>query len=656
MPNGQTEQDKKNPFQKETDIPGQEPSVFERETDVPDVTFSQVEGAPEIPFLEELIASETLSPELLRTISQAQATFAPEATFAFTGALGAPVRNILARPGVITLDDVFSGELPPLMPVGASELGIGPVAGILAKSGIIPGVIRGATNITRALAARPMETVLGFVTAPATITYQALREFAANTPGASDPGVLREKFIELTGEMSPEEQDEARRAFSGLLASMAVGGVLFRTLGRPSFQVARQIGAGKATALKQARLIRAKVTGVTSLGVFGAIGGEPTEKEKNFVMFALAAIPLGLTFHAFKSIGAKTPEITDGPGRARVYQNQRAARPFNQETTVVPEVRVVPREEVKPELQVTREAVQEQVGRVLDRENIFLEGTREDPSIVSTREIRGSTNEQLIARTEEAVVADKRILTDLFGEEGAKSYERLLRQENSLDVKRADRASDARQAMEEKLTKAEQDKLFGIGGEEGVAGEELVPFLNELRNNTKEVLEGEPTELLMNTVVRELTERKPTSDPVSMVRLRSAIEELNRRGVPIEQAMEGSLEARSRALGVSVEDLQELLTKKIADLREGEVRRIEPPKAEPLVPEVLAERLDNYVRHQGDEVAIIIRNLETEPSKMVVVPGVETPARALTVAREIEGKDAIVAVHLRPDGRFDVRS
>ncbi|KKK85305.1 hypothetical protein LCGC14_2774640, partial [marine sediment metagenome] len=39
---------------------------------------------------------------------------------------------------------------------------------------------------------------------------------------------------------------------------------------------------------------------------------------------------------------------------------------------------------------------------------------------------------------------------------------------------------------------------------------------------------------------------------------------------------------------------------------------------------------------------------------MVVVPGAETPSHALTLAREIAGEDAIVAVHLRPDGRFDI--
>ncbi|KKL83548.1 hypothetical protein LCGC14_1973640, partial [marine sediment metagenome] len=351
MSNGQG-QDQKSVFERDTTIQDQEESVFEKDTvsqvsQAPQV--SQVD-VPEIPFQAELEAIGTLDPEILKTISQAQATFAPEATFAFSGALMAPMRNILVRPGEITLDDVFSGELPPLMSLASSELGIGPSAAILAKSGIVPGVIRGAMNMTKALAARPMETVLGLITAPAVITYQGLRGFINDTalPNITVAGnedaleLVRDRLVNIVGEMSPEEQEEANRAFAGLLASIAVGGVLFKTLGRPSFQFARQIGAEKATALKQAKLIRAKVTGVTSLGVFGAVAGESTEKEKNFVMFALAAIPLGLTFHAFKSIGARTPKITDGPGRAEAYQGQRAARPFNQETTPVPEVKVEP--------------------------------------------------------------------------------------------------------------------------------------------------------------------------------------------------------------------------------------------------------------------------------------------------------------------------
>ncbi|KKK50068.1 hypothetical protein LCGC14_3128710, partial [marine sediment metagenome] len=313
MSNGQIgqDQDKKKVTFEEIPEARQEAGVTFEEVAGPPLV-SQVEGAPEIPFLEELRAAQAIPPEVLRTISQAQATFAPEATFAFPGALMTPARNILARPGEITLDDIFSGELPPLIPVTFSDFGIGSSAAILAKSGIVPFIVRKAMNMTKALAARPMETVGGLVTAPAIITYQGLKVFinATALPNITVAGnedaleLVRDRLVNIVGEMSSQhERDEAHRAFAGLLASMAVGMGLFRTLGRPSFPVARQLGATKRTALQQAKLIRAKVTGVSALGVFGAIGGEPTEKEKNFVMFALAAIPLGLTFHAFKSIG-----------------------------------------------------------------------------------------------------------------------------------------------------------------------------------------------------------------------------------------------------------------------------------------------------------------------------------------------------------------
>ncbi|KKN23052.1 hypothetical protein LCGC14_0908950, partial [marine sediment metagenome] len=673
MSNGQVGQDKKNPFQKETEIPGQEPSVFQKETDVPDVTFSQVEGVPEIPFLEEL---GTLDPELLKTISQAQATFAPEATFALPERFKETrPRGIFEKPGVITLDDIFSGEVEPLMPAAsiaikdratgfesADVTGIRPLRGPIGR-GPIGGTVRMAMNMT-SFFARPAETVLGLITAPV-LTYHGMREFNQNSgvitriiagvagPAATRPGELRkdseklrEEFVRITGEMSLYEQEEARRGFSAVLAAAAAQRILFLGLSGPATSFLKQIGVPGSVALRS-KLLRHQVAAVGSLGVFGAVGGDPQEMEKNFVAFALAAIPLGLVFHSFKAIGRATPKVNNGPSRALVYQQERAARPFNQETTVVPEVRVEPITDPARLLGRPREEVVSRPGKEIVR-------TKEDPSIVSTEEIRSSTNEQLITRTEEAVTADKNIIVDLFGEEGAKRYNGLLRQENSLDVERADRASDARQVMEEDLTKPEQDRLFGIGGKEGVAGEELVPFINELKRNTREALEGEPTELLMNTVVRELTERKPESDPVSMIRLRGAIDELNNRGVSIEQAMEGSLTARSRTLGVSEADLRELLARKIADLQAREVVPLGPKEPEPLNPDVLAVRLDNYVQNNGDVTKIIIQNLDIEPSGMVVVPGAETPSRALTLAREIEGKDAIVAVHLRPDGRFDI--
>ncbi|KKK79440.1 hypothetical protein LCGC14_2833500 [marine sediment metagenome] len=195
----------------------------------------------------------------------------------------------------------------------------------------------------QALINRPRETILGLVTAPFVITYQGLKEFVGR---AAIPNILgtregielvQDKFVELTGEMSIREAAEARRAFTGLLAAAVTGRAAFVGIGGVAATViSRAPKVSRVQALKQAHAIAIRGAGVTSLGVFGALAGEPTEREKNFVMFALASIPLGLTFHAFKAMGRVVPK--EATARASEYQRQRAARPFNQETAPVPEV------------------------------------------------------------------------------------------------------------------------------------------------------------------------------------------------------------------------------------------------------------------------------------------------------------------------------
>ena len=498
MPNGQIGQDKKNPFQKETEIPGQGESVFEKETEV---LASQVEGLPEIPFPEEL--RETLDPELLRAVSQAIGTFAPDVTSVIPEAFKITrPRGIFEKPGIITLDDVFSGEVESLMPAASMAVRdratgfesfevvrIGPLRGPIGR-GVIGGTVRMAMNMGEALIKKPAETIIGFITAIPLLTFKGLQGFIEDTPlpditiaGNEDAlELVREKFADIIGatpvigggRMSQEQMDEAHRGFKAILAAAATGRILFVGAGVPSLMLFSRIGVPAAEAVKKSKLLALQVSAVGALGTFGAVGGDPEEMEKNFVAFAIAAIPLGLMFHAFGAIGRVVPKVNNGPSRAMVYQQERAARPFNQETTVVPEVRVDP---------IT------------------------DPA-------------------------------------------RLL---------------------------------------------------------------GRPKEVRAEVVKPEAIERP------------------------------------------------ELVREVDPGTRETEAIKLEEPVAElglkepePLNPDVLAVRLDNYVQNNGDVTKIIIQNLDTEPSGMVVVPGTETPSRALTLAREIAGKDAIVAVHQRPDGRFDI--
>lgn len=516
MSNGQIGQDKKKIVFEEIPEDRQEGGVTFEEIAEPSVS--------ETPSLEDLIGS--INPELLRTISQAQATFAPEATFVSPEAFKeTKPRGVGEKPGVITLDDVFNGEILSTLPIASRTVrdvsdfanfratGIRSLKGPIGR-GVVGGTVRMAMNMTEALIKKPAETVVSFITAIPLLTFKALQGFIEDTalPNITVAGnedaleLVREKFADIIGatpiigggRMSPDQMNEAHRGFKAVLAAAATGKLLFLGTESAALGFFMRIGVPAAQAAKRSKLLRLQISATGALGTFGAVGGDPEEMEKNFVAFALASIPLGLMFHTFGAIGRPTPKV-NSLVRASEYQQQRAARPFNQETVVVPEVRIA------------------------------------DPA-----------------------------------------------------------------------------RLLGKGRDEPVRvplGEEVV------RPEVKEVTPIEEAATRLGVERKEAVSRT-TGEVVGLVR-----EEASKPGEVVGE---------------------------IAPLELG------PKEPKPLNPDVLAERLDNYVQHQGDEVAVIIQNLNNAESKMVVVPGAETPARALELAKEIAGEDVIVAVHLRPDGRFDV--
>jgi len=261
----------------------------------PSISALLQEPSPQLPIIKELIGLlETKQPDLRipnidrMTFDQAIGAMAEE--FApFPLVPGADLTRTPVDAGLVRAgdpDDFYNFQATEIRPLK------GPIG-----TGIIGGTVRGALNITKSLLHNAPVTIASFVTAPFMIAYGGIREFVQSASSLSGDGQLfsdefREQFGEITGDMilapaklSPHEATEARRAFLGLLASAAVGGALFKTIGRPIFRTSRQIGATKAEALTQARFIRAQVTAVSALGVFGAVGGEPTERDKNFVNY-----------------------------------------------------------------------------------------------------------------------------------------------------------------------------------------------------------------------------------------------------------------------------------------------------------------------------------------------------------------------------------
>lgn len=107
---------------------------------------------------------------------------------------------------------------------------------------------------------------------------------------------------------------------------------------------------------------------------------------------------------------------------------------------------------------------------------------------------------------------DKNLISEFFGKD-ADRYNLLSRREDSWDHKTADAAATAREAMESKLTKFQQDRLFGQG-ETGFSHEDLRSFADDVR--MVEAAENEQD--LANTLKRKIITlgRTNETDPAKM--------------------------------------------------------------------------------------------------------------------------------------------
>lgn len=101
------------------------------------------------------------------------------------------------------------------------------------------------------------------------------------------------------------------------------------------------------------------------------------------------------------------------------------------------------------------------------------------------------SREELDQAYRQATASDDEILIELFGVDRAKQYKALERASNgTMDLARADAAFEKLEAMQNSLTEAQQNRLFGIG-ETGPAPEEIKAFrdgLDRLDDSTPENL------------------------------------------------------------------------------------------------------------------------------------------------------------------------
>ncbi|KKK94484.1 hypothetical protein LCGC14_2682400, partial [marine sediment metagenome] len=307
---------------------------------------------------------------------------------------------------------------------------------------------------------------------------------------------------------------------------------------------------------------------------------------------------------------------------------QRAARPFNQETTVVPEVKIEP---IRPEVEVGELPVKES-----------------SQARMSQLKSTGLTTEQAAAKL--------KVENDLLAEQ----------------ISKRTQEGDIYRDLSGTLRRREGNDWIAINAV-GTPKRNVAPVSHLNMSGATLMEAAKPIEVVRPEIVPappETTKLYRVESPEILFEDVAGVEgtlggKFYTSSLETAKAFRESLgrDARIETIDFPTEKLSkfevrpgEFVIESIELAKKPDAVELGPrePRTESLNPEVLAERLDNYVKSEGDITRTIIRNLETEPTKMVVVPGARTPARALELAREITGEDAIVAVHPRPDGMFDI--
>lgn len=307
--------------------------------------------------------------DLNTRVVQAINTFAPDATSVSSQPLVRFIQPVIEDPDrpPLTLDDVINFRLNQRN-LGIEVLGIArneirarnPLLQPI-KKGPISNLVGGTTDLVRSFTKHPLEMVNGLILfAPLTI-MNTIRETIQTTalPDNEKIQMAREMLVNLMGEMSPEEIEEARRSMNGLAAGI-IAAVVFKDVTRAPLAILTSVGRRVASltprnlsrltpamrSLVEARAgipsttlsprLKRMVGGGIGFGAFGAGTSEHVDQTiDNFITFSLASIPIGMTFKALNVLGRETFRITD-PNRAYETSRNRSARPFDQESGPVP--------------------------------------------------------------------------------------------------------------------------------------------------------------------------------------------------------------------------------------------------------------------------------------------------------------------------------
>jgi len=172
-----------------------------------------------------------------------------------------------------------------------------------------------------------------------------------------------------------------------------------------------------------------------------------------------------------------------------------------------------------------------------------------------------------------AAKADERAAAvEVFGEEGARRYERLQRAANSSDVDRADAASDEIREMERGLTREQEARLFGEG-QAAPGAEEIGEFRRALGQ-----LDWESPKDLGRSLRWAITRMGELRDPEAMTldqrlsyaQLREGLRGAAERGWDSREVLDEALRGAAARFGPEAEFMLQPMIDAAARAREGQ--------------------------------------------------------------------------------------
>ena len=176
------------------------------------------------------------------------------------------------------------------------------------------------------------------------------------------------------------------------------------------------------------------------------------------------------------------------------------------------------------------------------------------PMTPSGKELWEMNYEEISAALEKGREADKNLLVEIFGADGARKYRALERKANSTVVSPevSNQASNEMEKMQESLTEAQQNRLFGIG--------ETSPQVDELKEYQSALgaLDFESPQDLGQSLRTALTRVGQESDPAKMTndqrvayaQLREAFQYAQEQGWDTDVVSQAAIRAASERFSV----------------------------------------------------------------------------------------------------------